>query len=273
MVRRRNVTLTWALYQASRRFPERVAGFIQRGVAGQLPPGVPVDPHFAPRYKPWDQRLCIVPDGDLFAAMRAGTASVVTGTIETFTEKGIRLTDGTELDADIIVTATGLTMVAFGEIATTVDGRPVESGKLHVYKGLMFDGVPNFAWCVGYTNASWTLRADLTSRYVCRLLNYMRRHDIDIATPALPSSERANPIDEGLMNLTSGYVQRAAAITPRQGRRRPWRMHMNYLTDLPAMLLSRIDDGSMRFARAAPPTGAGSSARRGAPGPRGRARA
>jgi cation diffusion facilitator CzcD-associated flavoprotein CzcO len=250
VVRGRNVMLTWALYQASRRWPERMAGFIQQGVAKQLPEGVPVDPHFAPRYKPWDQRLCIVPDGDFFAAMRAGKASIETGTIETFTEKGVRLTDGTELAADIIVTATGLTMVAYGAIAMTVDGRAIESGKLHVYKHMMFDGVPNLAWCVGYTNASWTLRADLTSRYVCRLLNYMTRHRIDVATPQLPASEATAEIDEPLMNLTSGYVQRAAALLPRQGVRRPWRGRNNYLTDLPMMRLGRINDGSMRFARA-----------------------
>jgi monooxygenase len=250
VVRSRNVALTWAMYQASRRWPERMAGFIQKGVAKQLPAGVPVDPHFAPRYHPWDQRLCIVPDGDFFAAMRSGKASVETGTIETFTEKGVRLTDGTELAADIVVTATGLTMVAYGDIAMTVDGRAIESGKLHVYKNMMFDGVPNFAWCVGYTNASWTLRADLTSRYVCRLLNYMTRHRIDVATPELPAAEREAELDEPLMNLTSGYVQRAAALLPRQGTRRPWRARNNYLTDLPSMRLSRIDDGAMRFTRA-----------------------
>jgi monooxygenase len=249
IVRNRNAMLTWGLYQASRRWPERMAGLMQKGVAKQLPPGVPVDPHFVPRYKPWDQRLCIVPDGDFFTAMRNGKASVVTGTIETFTEKGVRLTDGTELAADIVVTATGLTMVVYGEIAVTVDGRALESAKLYVYKNMMLDGVPNFAWCVGYTNASWTLRADLTSRYVCRLLNYMTRHGIDVATPELPESQRRASLDEPVMNLTSGYMQRAAAVLPRQGRRRPWRARNNYLTDLPMMRLGRIDDGSMRFAR------------------------
>jgi monooxygenase len=248
VVRNRNALLQWVAYQASRRWPHWMAKVLRDGVAKQLPTGVPVDPHFVPRYHPWDQRLCVVPDGDLFAAMRAGNASVVTGTIETFTEKGIRLTDGTELDAELVVTATGLTMVAYGEIALSVDGRPIESGKLHVYKGMMFADVPNMAWCVGYTNASWTLRADLTSRYVCRLLNYLTRHRIDIATPHLDQPARRT--DEPLMNLASGYVQRAAAMLPRQGARSPWRMRNNYLTDLPMMRLGRIDDGSMRFARA-----------------------
>jgi cation diffusion facilitator CzcD-associated flavoprotein CzcO len=138
-------------------------------------------------------------------------------------------------------------MVAFGEMALTVDGRPIESGQLHVYKGMMFDGVPNLAWCVGYTNASWTLRADLTSRYLCRLLNYLTRHDIDVATPALDPSEQDS--DEPLMDLRSGYVRRAAAMMPRQGTSGKWRMRNNYLIDLPRMRLSRIDDGAMRFTR------------------------
>jgi monooxygenase len=247
IVRGRNVLMTWGMYQASQRWPGWMGRLLQDGVAKQLPDDVPVDPHFAPSYDPWDQRLCMVPDGDFFAAMRSGRAAVATGAIERFTDKGVRLTDGTELPADVIVTATGLHMVAYGEIDLIVDGQAVESGKLHVYKGMMFDGIPNMAWCIGYANLSWTLRADLTSRYVCRLLNYMARHRIDVATPHLPAQDAT---DEPLMGLTSGYVQRAAADMPRQGRRRPWRTRTNYLTDMPAMRLGRIDDGSMRFARA-----------------------
>jgi len=247
LIRARNVLMTWALYQASRRWPERAAKVYRAGVAKQLPPDVPVDPHFVPRYDPWDQRLCIVPDGDLFAAMRAGRASVVTGTIDTFTEHGIRLTGGEHVPADVIVTATGLAMVAFGEIALTVDSRPIDSHELHVYKGMMFDGLPNLAWCVGYTNASWTLRADLSSRYLCRLLNYLARHRIDVATPRLPAS--AHDTGEPLMDLSSGYVRRAEALLPRQSDRGAWRMRNNYLIDLPRMLLSRIDDGDMMFSR------------------------
>jgi monooxygenase len=140
-------------------------------------------------------------------------------------------------------------MVTFGEIALTVDGREIHSHDLHVYKGMMFDGLPNLAWCVGYTNASWTLRADLTSRYVCRLLNYMARHRIDAATPELPAS--AHDSGRPLMDLDAGYVRRAAAILPRQSDRRAWRMRNNHLLDLPRMRLSRIDDGDMRFTRTA----------------------
>ena len=246
-IRARNVLLGWALFQASKRWPQRVARGLKDRVAAQLPAGVPVDPHFSPAYDPWDQRLCVVPDGDFFTALRDGKASVVTGTIDRFTEKGVRLTGGEHLDADVIVTATGLTMVAFGEIALTVDDRSMDSHELHVYKGMMFDGVPNLAWCVGYTNASWTLRADLTSRYVCRLLNYLGRHDIDFATPRLPAAARDT--GEPLMNLSSGYVRRAAAVLPRQSDRRSWRMLNNYLLDLPRMRLSRIDDGDLQFFR------------------------
>jgi monooxygenase len=247
LTRARNVAGTALLYQASRRWPGRVADVLRRRVARELPAGVPVDPHFTPAYPPWDQRLCLVPDGDLFAAMRAGRASVATGAVERFTAKGVRLTDGTELPADIIVTATGLTMVTFGEIAIEVDGEPVHSGRLSVYKGMMFGGVPNLAWCVGYINASWTLRADLTARYVCRLLNYMARHRIDVTTP-VPRAGTPEP-DRPVMALSSGYVRRAAGTLPRQGTRWPWRMPANYLTDLPAMRLGRIDDGHVRFHR------------------------
>jgi cation diffusion facilitator CzcD-associated flavoprotein CzcO len=248
-VRRKNVLGAVMLYHVAQRWPETVGGFLRKQVARQLPADVPVDPHFTPAYAPWDQRLCIVPDGDLFAALRGGKASVVTGEIDTFTDKGVRLVDGTELPADIIVTATGLSMVTLGEVAVDVDGAPVATGELAVYKGMMFSGVPNLAWCVGYINASWTLRADLTARYVCRLLNYMRRHDIDITTPTMPPGESVG--EEPAMALHSGYVRRAHAVLPRQGQRRPWRMSNNYLTDLPAMLLGRIDDGHVTFQRTA----------------------
>jgi monooxygenase len=251
VVRSRNLLLSWGLYQAAQRWPDRMAQLLRAGVARQLPDGVPVDPHFVPGYGPWDQRLCVVPDGDLFAALRNGTAEVVTGAIDAFTDKGIRLADGTELPADIVVTATGLTMVAFGEMALTVDGRPVRSGDRHVYKGMMFDGVPNLAWCIGYPNASWTLRADLTSRYVCRLLNYLSRHRIDVVTPELPEAEARHETHRPLLALTSGYVERARDVLPQQGSRWPWRTSANYLTDLPLMRLGRIDDGSVRFARKA----------------------
>jgi cation diffusion facilitator CzcD-associated flavoprotein CzcO len=208
---------------------------------------VPVDPHFVPGYKPWDQRLCLVPDGDLFRALRSKRASVVTDHIETFTPDGIRLKSGRQLAADIIVTATGLKMVAMGGLTITVDGKVIDPGRSTVYKGMMFSGVPNLAWCVGYANNSWTLRADLTSRYVCRLLNHMDRTRSTVCTPTLSAGD--SPTGRPLLNLTSGYVKRADAILPKQGRRRPWRIRASYIVDYLDLSLTPVADGSMRFAR------------------------
>jgi cation diffusion facilitator CzcD-associated flavoprotein CzcO len=248
VVRGRNVVLSTIFYQLLRRWPEKAATMIREGVAKEVGDAVPVDPHFVPSYDPWDQRLCLVPDGDLFRALRERRADVVTDRIDTFTKTGIRLRSGQELDADVIVTATGLKMVTFGDIDLTVDGERVDSGRTTVYKGMMFSGVPNLAWCVGYTNHSWTLRADLTSQYVCRLLRYMDRHHY---TRCVPSTSPRDLAVEGvpLLNLTSGYIQRAAGILPRQGARRPWRHRQNYLLDLAAMRLGRVNDQAMRFNR------------------------
>jgi cation diffusion facilitator CzcD-associated flavoprotein CzcO len=249
LIRLKSIAFTTLTYQASRRWPDRIGRVLRDGVASQLPDRIPVDPHFVPRYDPWDQRLCVVPDGDLFRALRSGKADVVTDTIATFTENGVALASGRELAADIIVTATGLQAVALGEIALTVDGRPVDAGKLFTYKGLMFSGVPNLAWCVGYINNSWTLRADLASQYVCRLLNHMAAHGFATATPDAAGADpaQARPI----LNLTSGYVQRVIDKLPKQGAGRPWLARQNYPLDYVDMKLRRIDDGTMRFARSA----------------------
>ncbi len=247
LIRAKSIAFTTLTYQAARRWPRRVGRMLRDGVAAQLPDRLPVDPHFAPRYDPWDQRLCVVPDGDLFAALRSGKADVVTDTIETFTENGIALTSGRELEADIIVTATGLQAVALGEIALTVDGAAIDPGKLFTYKGLMFSGVPNLAWCVGYINNSWTLRADLASQYVCRLLNHMAAGGFTTATPDATGVDpgQARPI----LNLTSGYVQRVVSKLPKQGAGRPWLARQNYPFDFVDMKLRRIDDGTMRLRR------------------------
>jgi monooxygenase len=247
LTRAKSIAFTTLTYQAARRWPQRIGKLMRDQAAAQLPERVPVDPHFLPRYDPWDQRLCIVPDGDLFEAIRSGKADVVTDTIATFTENGIALTSGRELEADIIVTATGLRVVALGEIALTVDGRDVDPGRLFTYKGLMFSGVPNLAWCVGYINNSWTLRADLASQYVCRVLNHMAAHGFTTATPDAAQADpgRARPI----LNLTSGYVQRAIGSLPKQGAGRPWLARQNYPLDYVDMKLRRIDDGTMRFSR------------------------
>jgi monooxygenase len=249
LIRLKSIAFTTLSYQAARRWPRQVGKLMRDGAARQLPDAIPVDPHFVPRYDPWDQRLCVVPDGDLFRALRSGRADVVTDTIATFTEDGIALASGRELEADIIVTATGLQVVALGEIALTVDGRSVDPGSLITYKGLMFSGVPNLAWCVGYINNSWTLRADLASQYVCRVLNHMAAHGFTTATP---DATRADPArSRPILNLTSGYVQRAIAALPKQGAGRPWLARQNYPLDYVDMKLRRIDDSSLRFARAA----------------------
>lgn len=246
VVRGRNVVMSTLFYQMFRRLPERSATFLRDAVAQQVQGAIDVDPHFTPKYRPWDQRLCLVPDGDLFAAIREHRADVVTDHIDTFTDKGIRLESGEELAADIIVTATGLRLVPFGDIELTVNGTPVNPSDTTVYKGMMLSGVPNFAWCVGYTNNSWTLRADLVAQYVCRLLGYMDRHHHQVCVPAAPTGGHDH---RPLLDLTSGYVQRAAGQIPQQGTKPPWLLRQNYLLDLAAMRLGRVDDDVMRFGR------------------------
>lgn len=247
LTRTKNILLTQGFYQLARRRPRQVRRMLRRFAIRGIGDASYVDEHFNPRYDPWDQRLCVTPAGDLYAAIRSGRASVVTDQIDTFVPSGIRLASGRVIEADVVVSATGLSLLPIGGVALTVDGRPVDLGASTAYRGMMLGGVPNLAYCIGYVNASWTLRADLTARYVCRLVNYMDRHRIDAATPTLPPG--MPPVDEPLMALSSGYVQRAAANLPRQGARRPWRMRTNYLTDLPAMRLGRIDDGNVRFVR------------------------
>ena len=249
VVRWKNVALMTLSYQLSRRRPRLMKAMIRRGAQRQLPDGYDVDTHFGPGYDPWDQRLCIVPDGDLFAALSAGRASIVTDEVQTFTECGVRLKDGSELEADIVVTATGLQMLAIGGVSLVVDGATVHLPDRVVYKGMMLSDVPNFAFTVGYTNASWTLKADLTAAYVCRLLNHMRRHGYTRCTPA---DEDPGLGREPLINLSSGYVLRSVQDFPAQGSKRPWRVHQNYALDVLDFRLGRVDDGTMHFQRSAP---------------------
>ncbi|MDX6292632.1 MAG: monooxygenase [Kribbellaceae bacterium] len=246
IIRGKNVAFSTLAYQAFRRWPDLATRLLSSGVAKQLPASIPLDPHFKPSYKPWDQRLCLVPDADLFEVLRDGTASIVTDQVETFTPDGIRLASGADLPADLVVTATGLKMVALGNIELTVDGSRVDPHDTFVYKGMMLSGVPNLAWCIGYTNNSWTLRSDLTSQYVCRLLNHLDRLGLSICVPradASASAATARPV----VDLSSGYVQRAAGILPRQGSSGPWRLRQNYPRDLVALRFGRVDDGVMRF--------------------------
>ncbi|MBN8615053.1 MAG: NAD(P)/FAD-dependent oxidoreductase [Deltaproteobacteria bacterium] len=202
--------------------------------------------HFTPRYDPWDQRLCLVTDGDLFRSIREGRASVATGQIETFTEKGIRLVSGEELEADLIVTATGLELLFLGGIALEVDGSAIEPNRHLSYKGMMLDGVPNLACAFGYTNASWTLKADLTSEYVCRILDEM---DARGATRCTPRRTDPSLTEIPFLDFSSGYVQRALGRFPKQGSKRPWRLYQNYVLDLIALRFGRVDDGVLELDR------------------------
>jgi monooxygenase len=245
-VRWKNVGLMTLSYQLSRRRPRLMKSLIRRGAQHQLPAGFDVDVHFKPDYNPWDQRLCIAPDGDLFSVLSSGAASIVTDQIETFTERGLRLRSGRELEADVIVTATGLRLLALGGVRLVVDGETVVLPQKLAYKGMMLSGVPNFSFTVGYTNASWTLKADLTAEYVCRLLNHMRRKGYAHCAPVGEGPELTR---EPLINLASGYVLRAVQDFPGQGSTRPWRVHQNYALDLVDFRLGRIDDGVMRFSR------------------------
>jgi cation diffusion facilitator CzcD-associated flavoprotein CzcO len=248
LMRLKNILLGIGFFAFARRRPATVRRAILKAVQTELGPDYDVERHFGPCYDPWDQRLCLVPDGDLFAAIRAGRASVATGEIETFTAEGIRLRSGETLQADIVVTATGLVIKPLGGILLMVDGVPVDASDKLVYKGMMFSDVPNLALAFGYTNASWTLKCDLTARYVCRLLRHMDRHDYVICVP--------RPHGNGgprrpLLDFTSSYVRRAAHLLPSQGAKAPWRVHQNYLLDLAAMRLRPVADEAMTFERRA----------------------
>ncbi len=248
LIRWRNVLLAIVFYQLCRRAPERARKFFRRSLTTELPAEI-VDEHFQPRYQPWDQRVCIVPDSDLFRAMKAGRASIVTDQIASFTRHGILLQSGREIPADVIVTATGLKLLVCGGIRLSVDGTVVETGKCLSYKGLMLSDVPNCAVCVGYVNASWTLRAELCSIYVCRLLKHLEQHGY---TQCVPRCAADTAQDQPLLSLTSGYVQRGSHLFPKQGRKAPWVMHQNYLLDLLSLRFGRVDDGTLVFSRAGP---------------------
>jgi monooxygenase len=248
LIRWKNILLASAFYQYSRRWPQRARALLIRAAQRLLGPQFDVA-HLSPRYDPWDQRLCIAPDGDMFQALRSGKASIVTDDIERFTPAGIRLASGEELPADIIVTATGLQLKLIGGAQLVVDGQPANLSKALIYRGLMYSGVPNMAVASGYTNASWTLKCELAARYVCRLLNHMQAKDQDICVPVPAHGVEAS--GEMFLNLTSGYVQRAAGSLPQQGTRKPWRMYQNYLRDLLSLRFSSLRDGALRFKKRA----------------------
>ncbi|WP_332641736.1 flavin-containing monooxygenase [Aeromicrobium sp.] len=227
-IRRKNAAFSVGMYQFCQRFPKQSRKLLTRLAKRKLPAGYDLDPHFTPVYDPWDQRLCIVPNGDLFRTIRQGKASIVTDHIKTFDAKGIELESGKRLDADIVITATGLQVVAFGQLKLSVDGKDIDPHELYVYKGLMFSGLPNFAWCVGYTNASWTLRADLSSQYVCKLINLLDRKGYDYG---MPDPKGAGDAPRPILDLTSGYVQRVVNELPQQGVTSPWTIRQNWFLD------------------------------------------
>ncbi len=246
IVRWRNLALSMGVYWLSRRRPGMVRSMIRKGAVRQLPPGYDVDTHFKPGYNPWDQRLCLVPDGDLFAAIRRGRVSVVTGQLAEFTETGLRMESGERLDADIVVTATGLRLVPLGGIQLAVDGREVKLPETMAYKGMMLSGVPNAAFTVGYTNASWTLKADLVSEYVVRLLRHMDRHGY---AQCVPTNDDPTVTERPLLDFQAGYVLRAMHEFPKAGSRPPWKLGNSYAHDVVKLRFGAIDDGAMRFSR------------------------
>ena len=238
LVRWKHILLTIFLFGRARKRPQRVADWIRDKAREALPAGYPVERDFTPRYAPWDQRLCLIPDGDLFAAMSSGKVTIATGEIERFVPEGLRLKSGEIVPADLVVTATGLNMRLLGGVELNVNGAPIRPTDHVIYKGMMLSGVPNLFVSFGYANASWTLRSDLTARAVCRLLNRMDRRGVEVCTP------RADPVLCRLpvLGLTSGYVQRAAGTLPSQGDRQPWIVPQHYLRDAAAMTFRPIDE-------------------------------
>jgi cation diffusion facilitator CzcD-associated flavoprotein CzcO len=236
--------LLQGFYQVSRRHPGLVKRLVRDRLRRELPPGYDIGTHFTPRYDPWDQRFCATPDGDLFAAIRQGGASVVTDRIERFTKSGLLLESGTELEADVVVTATGLELQFLGGAELSIAGEPLDLPSKLTYKGMMLEDVPNFAFAVGYTNASWTLKVDLTCDYVCRILDHMHRRALP---KVVPVADGAPSTGEPLMGLNSGYIQRAAHLVPRQGTHFPWRVHQSFLRDYRAMKLSGVEGDGLVF--------------------------
>jgi len=245
-IRWKNVLLTIFMYSRARKRPERVSNWIKTMVRKELPDGYPVDRDFTPPYKPWDQRLCLVPDGDLFAAIRSGKVSIATGSIERITPNGLRLDTGEEVAADVIVTATGLVVKLLGGMELEVDGEKVIPPDRLIYKGMMLSDVPNFFLAFGYTNASWTLRSDVTARAVARILAHMNSRGYGICTPREPPGVERQPV----ITFSSGYVQRALPFLPKQGSRRPWAVPQNYIKDRLAMRFTPLD-ADLEFERVA----------------------
>ena len=240
----KNVLKGMLFFYLSKRWPERIKHWIVHEAQKLLGQEFDVRKHFSPHYKPWDQRVCLVPDSDLFEAIKSGRATVVTDTIDSFTETGVRLASGDELPADLIVTATGLDLLAFGGMDLRVDGTAVTLNEKLTYKGMMLQDVPNMAYVVGYTNASWTLKADLVSQYVCRILGHLRNTHTLACTPRLND---ASVQTQDWVDFTSGYVQRALHKFPKQGNKSPWCLHQNYILDVMNLRYGKLEDGVLKF--------------------------
>lgn len=251
ITRWKNIALSMFFYHLARRKPGLFKRMLLKGARHRLGPDYDYT-HLTPAYNPWDQRLCLIPDADLFKALKSGRASIVTDQIATFTETGLKLASGQKLDADIIVTATGLNMKLMSGLELIVDGTPIAIAGTMSYKGMMYSDIPNLASALGYTNASWTLKVDLTAAYLCRLLNHMDRHGYSQCTPRLrDSSIRREPA----ITFTSGYVKRGLPSLPGQGSKKPWKLNQNYALDMMSLRFSRIEDGTLEF------SGAGKSER------------
>jgi monooxygenase len=242
-VRWKNARIATALYVFCRKYPERARAVLRKGVLKRLPAGYDIDTHFTPAYEPWDQRMCLVPDGDFFAAIRSGRASVVTDQIEAFTRAGLQLRSGAQLDADVVITATGLNLLPLGAIDLTVDGEPVIIREHVAYKGMMLEAVPNMAFAIGYTNASWTLKVDLVASYVARILRFMKENGHAIVTPRRPAGQMGT---SPFIDMTSGYFERSRASLPLQGDRAPWRLQQHYFKDA-ALFRGPVDEKELEF--------------------------
>lgn len=244
LIRWRNILRQQYYFRLCKKYPKGVKNAIIREVKKKLGNDFDVKTHFTPKYNPWDQRMCLVPDGDLFEQINQGKASVVTDHIKNFTENGLLLKSGKELKADVIITATGLNLEMLSTVEFFIDNKSVDISKTVTYKGMMYSGIPNLASTFGYTNASWTLGADLTSEYVCRVINHMKRNNYDVVCPKPNIGIEADP---DYLNLTSGYIKRSLNIFPKQGKKAPWRNNQNYLIDIFQMKYGRIDDGEISF--------------------------
>jgi len=255
LTRWKNILMGMFFFQVARRYPEKVKNYLIGQTAQRLNPDFDTAKHFTPRYNPWDQRICLVPNGDMFRALRKGQAAIVTDTIARITPDGITLASGEHLKADIIVSATGLHLNALGDIALSVDGQAYSPSEAMAYKGMMLSDLPNVFVALGYTNASWTLKADLTAGFVCRLLNHMQGQGWTQAVPRKDPLAQAQPY----FDFSSGYVQRAASVLPKQGDRGPWRVHQNYLADMLNLRWGRLEDGVLQL------SGHGKSAAAGMP--------